>query len=330
MLKLIKIAAGSAVSILISNTLGLSYTTSAGIITLLTIQDTSKETITVSLKRIAAFFMATFFSYIIFHIAGYNAIAFGIFLFLFAGCCQLLKLRDAIAMNAVLVTHYLLESNMEISLILNEALLLFIGAGIGTLLNLYIPGKVKEIRAAQHTLEEDLKTVLLRMSEYILKEDKSDYTGSCFDTLLMDISEGEKRAYAYMNNTYFLESKYFLEYMQMRRQQCAVLKDIYKKIMSIQKIPPQAEHIAAFIHIIGVRFGESNNAQELLNELDRLRKEMKETALPVTREEFENRAILYLILMDFEYFLQLKKEFVESLSEEQIQRYWNLHINKQA
>lgn len=330
MLKLIKIAAGSAVSILISDALGLCYTTSAGIITLLTIQDTSKETITVSLKRIVAFFVATFFSCIIFHIAGYNAIAFGIFLFLFAGCCQLLKLRDAIAMNAVLVTHYLLEGNMEISLILNEVLLLLIGAGIGTLLNLYIPGKVKEIRAAQHTLEEDLKTVLLRMSEYILKEDKSDYTGSCFDTLLADISEGEKRAYAYMNNTFFQESKYFLEYMQMRRQQCAVLKDIYKKIMSIQKIPPQAEHIAAFIHIVGISFGECNNAQELLDKLDRLRKEMKETVLPVTREEFENRAVLYLILMDFEYFLQLKKEFVDALSEEQIQRYWNLHINKQA
>ena len=44
-----------------------------------------------------------------------------------------------------------------------------------------------------------------------------------------------------------------------------------------------------------------HEAQELLDELDRLLKEMKETDLPATREEFESRAILYLILMNFEY-----------------------------
>lgn len=324
MLKLIKMAAGSAVSILLADTLGLLYSPSAGIITLLTIQDTSKETIMISIKRVAAFLIATILSFGVFHLAGYHAFSYGIFLFLFIGICRLFQLTEAVSINAVLVTHYLLEGHMEISLFINEALLLFIGAGIGTLLNLYIPGKVNEIRAVQHTLEKDLKTVLLRMSEYILKEDKSDYTGSCFDTLLADISEGEKKAYAYMNNTFFQESKYFMEYMQMRRQQCMVLKDIYKKIMSINAIPVQAEQISAFIHSIGIHFGESNNAQELLDELNELLKEMKETTLPSTREEFENRAVLYLILMDFEYFLQLKKEFVETLSGEQIRKYWNM------
>ncbi len=324
MLKLIKMAAGSAVSIILADVLGLLYSPSAGIMTLLTIQDTSKETIAISLKRVAAFLIATLLAFGVFQVAGYHAVSYGIFLLLFIAVCQFLKLNEAISTNAVLVTHYLLEGHMDISLIINEALLLFIGAGIGTLLNLYIPGKVKEIRRMQHTLEEDLKTVLMRMSQYILKDDKSDYTGTCFDKLLADISEGEKHAYAYMNNTFFQESKYFMEYMQMRRQQCMVLKDIYKKIVSINAVPVQAERISAFIHSISINFGESNNAQELLTELNELMKEMKETTLPSTREEFENRAVLYLILMDLEYFLQLKKEFVETLTTEQIQKYWDL------
>ena len=322
MLKLIKISVGTAVSIFLADALGLSYGTSAGIITLLTIQDTSKETISISVKRVFAFLLATALSYAIFHMIGYYAFAYGIFLFLFIACCKPLRLSAAVSTNAVLATHYLLAKGMSFTIISNEAFLLIIGAGIGTLLNLYMPGKVKEIRTTQHILEEDLKTVLSRMSEYIKKEDKSDYTGNCFNKLSADLSDGKKLAFAYMNNTFFQESKYFIEYMNMREQQCTVLKDIYKKIMSIRTVPAQTEQISSFIYEISASFGESNNAKELLDSLAGLLDRMKGSSLPASREEFENRAILYSILMDLEYFLLLKKEFADSLTEEQIRRYW--------
>lgn len=322
MLKLLKIAIGSAFSIFIADSLGLNYGTSAGIITLLTIQDTSKETIAISVKRVFAFLLATALSYAVFHIIGYSAFSYGLFLFLFISCCKPLRLSAAVSTNAVLATHYLLAKEMPLSLIGNESLLLLIGAGIGTLLNLYMPGKVKEIRTTQHILEEDLKAILFRMSEYIRKEDRSDYTGNCFDKLSSDLSDGKKMAFAYMNNTFIQESKYFIEYMNMREQQCTVLKDIYKKIMSIRSIPAQAAQISSFIYDIGISFGESNNAKELLDSLSKLLDQMKDSSLPVTREEFENRAILYSILMDLEYFLLLKKDFVNLLSEEQVKRYW--------
>ncbi len=322
MLKLLKIAVGSAFSIFLADALGLNYGTSAGIITLLTIQDTSKETIAISVKRVFAFLLATALSYAVFHMIGYSAFSYGVFLFLFILCCNPLGLSAAVSTNAVLATHYLLAKEMPPALIGNESLLLLIGAGIGTLLNLYMPGKVKEIRTTQHILEEDLKAILFRMSEYIKKKDRSDYTGSCFDKLSSDLSDGKKLAFAYMNNTFIQESKYFIEYMNMREQQCTVLKDIYKKIMNIRSIPTQAEQISSFIFDISVSFGESNNVKDLLDSLSELLDEMKGSSLPVTREEFENRAILYSILMDLEYFLLLKKEFVNSLSEEQVRRYW--------
>lgn len=323
MLKLIKIAVGSVIAIFLADMLGLNYSTSAGIITLLTIQDTSRETIKISIKRIIAFLLAAFLSYIVFYLAGYHAFAYGIFLFIFIACCTPLHLGSAVSTNAVLVTHYLLAKNMSFHTIVNEALLLLIGAGIGTLLNLYMPGKEKEIRAIQRTLEEDLRTVLLRMSEYIMKEDRSDYTGSCFDKLQMDIDNGMKTAFAYMNNTFFQESKYFIEYMNMREQQRVVLQDIYKKIINIRIAVPQTKKVSDFINEIAVSFGESNNASELTTKLTELFEQMKDSQLPVTREEFEDRAMLYAILMDLRYFLLLKKDFADSLTEEQIRRYWD-------
>lgn len=322
MLKLIKIAIGSVVSIMLADVLGLDYSTAAGIITLLTIQDTARETIIISVKRIGAFLLAVILAYSVFHLAGYFVFSYGIFLFLFVACCIPLHLGDAVSINAVLATHYLLEKDMSLPVIGNEAMLLFIGAGIGTLLNLYMPGKSREIRAMQYRLEEDMRTVLLRMAEYIRKEEKSDYTGTCFDKLQADIDRGRKQAYMYMNNTFFQESRYFIAYMNMRGQQTMVLRDIYKKIMNIRRILPQTELVSDLIYEIAVTFGESNNAKELLAKLDGVLLQMKDSQLPVTRLEFEERAVLYGILTDFGYFLQLKKEFADSLTQEQIDRYW--------
>ncbi|MDE7357866.1 MAG: hypothetical protein K2N39_00270, partial [Lachnospiraceae bacterium] len=204
----------------------------------------------------------------------------------------------------------------------NEALLLLTGAGIGTLLNLYMPGKGREIRRMQYRLEEDLRAVLWRMSEYIGKEDRSDYTGSCFDKLQADIDAGKKQAFAYMNNTFFQESKYFLDYMNMREQQTVVLRDIYKKIMSMRTVLPQTGQVAGLLRETAVTFGESNNARALLAKQEEMLLRMKDSELPVTRQEFEDRAVLYGILVDLAYFLQLKKEFADSLTAEQIRRYW--------
>ena len=46
-LKILKIAAGTGISIIIAEVLGLRYSASAGVITLLSIQDTKRETIRV-------------------------------------------------------------------------------------------------------------------------------------------------------------------------------------------------------------------------------------------------------------------------------------------
>ena len=323
MLKMVKIAVGSAAAILLADLLGLNYSTSAGIITLLTIQDTSRETIAISAKRIGAFLVAAVLSYVVFQFFGYHVFSYGVFLFLFIACCDPLRLGSAVSTNAVLATHYMLEQNMTTAQVGNEALLLLIGAGIGTLLNLYMPGKGREIRAMQHTLEEDLRKVLMRMAEYIAKEDRSDYTGACFDKLQEDIAAGTKQAYAYMNNTFFQESKYFISYMNMREQQTVVLRDIYKKIIHIRFLLPQTERVSGLLYETAVSFGESNNARELLIRLSEVLRQMKDSPLPATREEFEDRAVLYGILMDLEYFLQLKKEFADSLTKEQVLKYWD-------
>lgn len=322
-MKIVKIAFGTALAIVLANLLSLVYSPSAGIITLLTIQDTTKETITISFKRLLAFCLATMLAFCIFGLLGFSPVSFGVFLLFFVSICYQFKLQDAIAMNAVLTTHFLIEQSMSFSLIRNEFSLFLIGAGIGTLLNLFMPSKIKQIRDTQATLEADLRRILLRMSEQIQKDSKKEDTSECFTSLDTHIQTGIKHAYANINNTFSQENQYFLNYMQMRKQQFQVLKNIYAKILSLDHIPSQANDISAFINHIAISLSETNNAYGLLLECSSLFEMYQNSELPTTRKEFESRAVLYMMLKDFEYFLKIKQEFAISLTEEQKIKFWN-------
>ena len=54
-LKVVKIAGGSLLAMLIAEGLGLNYAASAGVITLLSIHDTKRETIRLMARRMSAF-----------------------------------------------------------------------------------------------------------------------------------------------------------------------------------------------------------------------------------------------------------------------------------
>ena len=321
--KLMKIAIGSALAILLANELGLLYGTAAGIICLLTIQDTKMETLAVSLKRLGAFIIATVIAIAVFSVFSFTPISYGIFLLLFVGVCYQLKIHDAIPINAVLATHYLLEKNVSLSLIQNEALLLLIGAGIGTLLNLYIPNNRKQIAQGQKLIEDDLRTLLSAMSKGLLVKEESHRNAESISSLENHISQGLSHAYTNMNNSFFKETEYYIRYMEMRKQQSEVLKEINDKIKSLVFVPSQAYDVAAFIMDIVNTLAESNNAKELLAKEEELLFRLKQSPLPATRDEFEDRAILYMILKDFRIFLKMKESFADSLTPEQKTRYWS-------
>jgi uncharacterized membrane protein YgaE (UPF0421/DUF939 family) len=160
LLLLLKVAFGSAISIWIAGSLGLLYSPSAGIITLLTIQNTRRETLSVAIRRILAFLLAVMVAFAVFSLMSYTFAAFGIFLLIFVGLCIAFGLKDGIPMNAVLMTHFLIEKHMKPALILNEVLLLLIGMGIGILINMIMPKYKERIRRDQIRVEEEMKKVI--------------------------------------------------------------------------------------------------------------------------------------------------------------------------
>ncbi|MFQ9702946.1 MAG: hypothetical protein ACLR0U_13500 [Enterocloster clostridioformis] len=80
--------------------------------------------------------------------------------------------------------------------------------------------------------------------------------------------------------------------------------------------------VASLLESVSGSFHERNNALGLLDKLEQVKLQMKAQPLPVHRQEFESRALLYASLLELEQFLVLKKEFALGPGREEIRRFW--------
>lgn len=310
-IKSIKIALTALAAIAVAGELGLKYPATAGIITVLSIQNTKKETLRSAANRALAFVCALLLAAGAFGVLGYGLPAFGVYLFLFALLCLNMGWAEAIAMDSVLITHFLTEGNMSPALLGNEAAIFLIGTGAGVLVNLHLHRKEQEFDRLAKEVDDQIKGILHRMSQWLEKEDKSGYTAGCFEKLSESMEEAKLCAAANYNNQLIGSNTGELDYIKMREQQSVVLQGIYENIKSIYYLPSQAGQVAGLLRRIEQDFHKENTVEELQKQLEQLLQDMKKEKLPESREEFEARALLYYILKQLEEFLLLKREFIK-------------------
>ena len=80
--KVLKLSLGSILAIIIASFFKLQYSTVAGVITLLVVKDTKKETLKGALGKLFGFVLCTIYSYTCFNLFGYNLFAFSLYILL--------------------------------------------------------------------------------------------------------------------------------------------------------------------------------------------------------------------------------------------------------
>ena len=306
--KSLKIALAAAIAIAVAGELGLKYSATAGIITVLSIGNTKRETLKTAVERGLAFLCALLLAAGCFGVFGYTLPGFTVYLLLFALLCLCVGWGAAIAMDSVLITHFLGEQSMAPVFLLNEVLLFFIGTGMGILVNMHLHRKEADFRRLSDEVDSQIKGILHRMSLWLPREDKSEYGSGCFEKLDKALEEARLCAAANYNNSVLERNPRELDYIEMREKQSIILKGIYENIKSITFLPEQAKQVAELFGKIEEDYHRENTVEELLNSLGKLLEEMKQQELPASREEFEARAILFYILMQTESFLNLKRD----------------------
>ena len=145
----IKIAGAAILAILLATIFRLDFAVSAGIITILTIQPTKKETLQTAVGRFYAFIAALIIAFLSFTLLGYTLPAFMLYLIIFIFTCQTFGWYSSMAMNSVLISHFLTFGNMSFTTLFNEILIFTLGVGMGILANLHLHKNTDYILALQ-------------------------------------------------------------------------------------------------------------------------------------------------------------------------------------
>lgn len=321
-LKTIKIAIGCCCGYLIAELLHLKYSTSVITITLLSILNTKKETFQVAARRLTAFFCAILISSILFPLSHYSILSLFLYLLLYHSICQFGRFTEGFSMSTVLILHIWKEKSFSSASFLNEFCLMSIGILMAIFMNVYMPNRISRICSAQKEIENQISYILALMSHAIFLDIEDKRITSALDVLHTTLYRALSDAKYTEQNFLFKDMSYYSLYIEMRISQYELLKQIQKHLPKLHEPYTQTQMAANFLKQISVSMDEYNNAEELLRQLSDLRKEFKTTPLPISRTEFESRAVLYEIVNELHELLLVKKYFADHLTSYQIKTFW--------
>lgn len=301
----LKTVIGSVAAMFIAAHFGLLYATAAGIIAILSLQNTKKQSLRFAGKMVGAFLLALFIAIGLFKVLGYTPLVFGLFLLIFIPLSVKLKVQEGLVVSAVLITQLLVEKTIDLSFILNQLSLVFIGVSIALLLNLYMPSFENKIKKEQEQIEKTIQKILIDMSNSLRVQVVSIKEEELFTLLKSRIKGGRDMAFKNSNNSFSSKNTYYITYMDIRLQQLHCLENMRKHFARLFITYKQTTMIADFTRKTAILIQEPDMAEKLVEELSKLRQSFTTMELPQNREEFENRVMLYQFLNELEEFLML-------------------------
>ena len=326
-----KIGLGSSIAIYIAQALHLEYAVSAGTVTLLTLMASKWETIRLSAARFAAFITTILLGWLIFSNINSMWAAYGILLTLVVFMAEALGWRTTISVNSVVAAHLVTNQDFSHSAILNEFLLVLIGVVLAIILNLF-HGNVfhrRKIVSDMRETENCMQSILRDLAAYLSGSGIQHDVWADIRALEDRSREYIKSAAEYQENTFHSHPEYYIDYFEMRYEQCRILHNLNTELEKISTMPKQAAVISDYLLYLAEYVIEINHPALQITRLNEIFADMQNEDLPKSREEFENRAMLYHILMDIQDFLMLKADFVNKLDHRQLERYWGHDEDKE-
>ena len=311
-IKVLKIAVGSCMAVAVAQFFELPYATSAGIVTLLTVQNTRRDTIRLAAERLLSFLLSVLLVFVCFRYIGkLEWVNYGVYIFLMVHVCYFFGWENTISVNAVMGTHYLLTPDYSLNFAASELAVIAIGTALALLMNWHMPSNLKILREDIRKAEDDMQQVLQELACYLEGKLDGAHIWLDLDQLEQSIHRGLDRAHEHARNTLSEEDHYYIEYMEMRLQQCALLQAIRHRVWKIDGMPEQAKIISDYLRYLVPYVHEKNIPDRQSADLQQVFDQMKQQPLPESRDEFESRAILYHVLLDLEDFLFVKKRFAD-------------------
>ncbi len=322
-IQVFKIGIGSAIAIFIANKLGLSYATSAGIVTLLTIQNTRRDTFQLAVRRVLSFIVTMCIAWICITYVPIDVVSFGVFMLLLVGISYCLDWNGAISVNAVIGTHVLMsEKSLTWDLIWNEAAMVMIGIIIAVLFNMRMPSQEKGLQSDINHIDRYLIENLHSVADHLCSHAKLNKDRKHLRTVLHHISKAIDRAYANRKNTLKSHSDYYIHYLELRKEQCELLLHVYYIVAHHDFVVEEANMVGDLIREVADHLYVQKEIGMVKAKVHKASTSILHGDMPKDHAEFESRAVLYQILCELREFLWHQEEFVMNVTEEQVLAYW--------
>lgn len=328
LIQALKIAVGTSVAMYIAQAMKLQNATSAGTIALLTIMTTKWETVRLSIARIITFAIAVLLAIFTFSNLIIPWEVFGIYIFFLVLVSEFLGWKNTISVNAVIGTHFVVSRDFSPEFIANEFMLVLIGTAVAFVVNLFSHNRNRQKRLVEsiREVEETLQMILKELASYLLKQEMKENVWRDIRDLETKLKKLVVEASEYEGNTFQSHTVYYMEYFEMRLEQCTVLHDLHYELRKIRSRSVQAEMIAKYMLYLVDYVKETNVPADQIRMLEDMVEEMGRQPLPVSQEEMETRVVLYHVLTELETFLIHKRRFVQSLDDKRKRLYWKEKI----
>lgn len=299
----VKTAIGAMIALVIAQVLSLENTATAAVITLLSVQSTQRRSIQIAWQRFAACILGILLAVLIFEGCAYTAVGVGVLLFFYIPVMAKLGLQDGIVPGFVIIMQLYISQNITYALILNQICIVAIGILVALLFNLYMPSVEGEIKKISKELEGNFKVIFLQFGRFIRKKERVWNDEYIIKTKKL-IDEGMGLAKRSEENNFFKRDSYYLQYFTKIHQQFQIVERMVPLIIQLPTTFEQNEMVAEFVDDLGTNMEDRNR---LLLKLQELRGEFEQMDLPKTREEFETRAALLILINKIELFIEIER-----------------------
>ncbi|WP_067836733.1 aromatic acid exporter family protein [Amphibacillus sediminis] len=305
----LKTALAAPIAVFIAQLLQLEHYGSAGIIAVLCIQPTRKQSFLTAWHRIAAGLLSIVFAYFIFEFIGYSPFTIALLLILFIPITNLLKIAPGIVTSLVILFHFYGDRMVSWELIINEVAIMLIGIGSALIFNLYMPSLDAKLTKIKSEIERLYQASFRNFAAY-LRGEESTLPYQMVNAISEHLEEANQLVRRNIENTFSRNAQRQQAYFSMRGVQLETLNRMVDMIKPLEVSLDQSRRIASLFEDLADAIYPDNAAQYYIDQIAQLRETFEHDPLPLTRQEFEIRARLFHILFEIEHYLIIKNQTV--------------------
>jgi uncharacterized membrane protein YgaE (UPF0421/DUF939 family) len=315
---IVKMISVTIIATLVSYYSGCTFYLTSGILAMISIQKTKKQSIEITIRRIILVSITVVISSITFNVAHNLGLYFILIIFIvLMGFIS--KSQVGIIPSVVVLTQLYSVGEVNLAFSIETFMMVFIAFSVTLIFNMFYPSSVSsQLQDLRKQIDMLISQTLLVIATQLQKGNHD----------FIDLSVSEQHLTSLIQqiemktgDLVFSNHNAILEYVYMRQEQYHMLVEIERSIMKLTTHTKAHEDISSYLMKLKDDIGLENKATDQRIIINQLLEDYRKRDLPVSRIEFENRAILYHILLELEEWLLLKIRFHNNSDTTDIKNY---------